>query len=564
MRKSLLCIALAGGLLMGSSCVNLTKIKSYPPVRMEVDGRYMVRSGSELDVDIDMELPAVYTNTHTGLLVYPVLVAGGNEAQLPPMVIDGRKYERFNYRQQTLDPAMSDKADERTRYRLRGTTAEYHTTVDYAEWMKDARLYADLYAGAYTKREFLGRFPVNGGMLDLTGFVDFTQLEKYYYTDPLQTRVVVGGQPDRTEKLTQFAVGSSQMQIDPRVGNAVSRHIEGIIEDPETLDYLVTVVVSNSPEGSLATNKQLGQARAEALRGFLLSTGVPADKITFSVNDEGWDELLAMLPGLGLQNQTDIERLIRNTADPDQREALIRRNHPADYQRMLSQAYPSLRYGKMTVATTYKGAPGKVYYYTFGDLYSGRFELNSFVVSDDTPLDVYATNAQMLDAVKAGELARALELAERIPNRSLPEFIYSNKGMVMLEAGRKDEAKALLYRAPSIPEACYNLGVLQLLDGEYDRAADNLAAFSDLNSAVGMLYAGRDLEARDILLMQEKSPERDYLLAIAYARLGRGEEAVRLLSGAIALRPALRGKAAVEPDFNPAEDKAGFATVIAN
>lgn len=562
MRKSLLCIAVAGGLIMGSSCVNLKKLQTYPPVSVEVADRYLVKKGNTLDVDMVVEVPSIYTDNNTGILVYPVLVGNGAQQQLPPVVVDGKTYEQFNERQELLKPERSDKADVRFLYNDRGSVAEYHTTVDYMDWMKGATMYADVYGGAYTKSVFLGRFPVEGGLLDLRNFINFKSMDKYYYTDPLARRVVVGGVPDDTEKTTIFSVGSSQLHLDPKVGDVVRKHIETILADREMHDYLISIEVSNSPEGTLANNRKLGQSREASLRSFLHTVGIPDGKITSTMHDEGWDELQRMLPSLGLSNLTDIQSIIAATADPDRREALIKQRYPADYQKMLSQAYPSLRYGKITVSTQYKGAPGKTYVYTFGDLWSGRIELNSFVVSDSTPLDVYATNAQMLDAVKMGNIGEATRLADRIPNTTLPEFIYSNKGMVMLKAGRTDEAKALLQRAPSIPEACYNAGVLQLMAEEYGRAADNLAAFNDLNSAIAALYAGRNTEAMEMLLLQPKGAERDYLLAMAYARLGKNEQAVELLSGAVALSPALRQKAANEPDFNPVVDKAGFGTVI--
>lgn len=561
MRKSLLCIAIAGGLIMGSSCVNLKKVQTYPPVSVEVADRYLVKQGNDLDVNMEIEIPSIYTHNHTGILVYPVMVGSNAQLELPPVVVDGRTYEQFNERQEELKPVYADKADVRFLYTDRGTVAQYHTSVDYMDWMKGSKMYADVYAGAYTKSVFLGRFPIEGGVLDLTKFIDFKAIDKYYYTDPLARRVVVGGVPDDTEKVTIFSVGSSQLHLDPKVGEVVRKHIESILADPEMNDYLISIEISNSPEGSLESNRRLGQSREKSLRGFLNSIGIPDSKINSTMFDEGWDELQRMLPGLGLSNLQEIQSIMATTADLDRREALIKQRYPADYQKMLGQAYPSLRYGKITVSTQYKGAPGKTYVYTFGDLWSGRVELNSFVVSDATPLDVYATNAQMLDAVKMGNIGEAERLADRIPNIILPEFIYSNKGMVMLKAGRTDEAKALLQRAPSIPEACYNAGVLQLLNEEYDRAANNLAPFNDMNSAVSALYAGRNTEAMEMLLLQPKSAERDYLLAMAYARLGKNEQALQLLSGAVAVSPALREKAANEPDFNPVNDKAGFGTI---
>jgi tetratricopeptide (TPR) repeat protein len=545
---------------MGPSCVNLYKIRNYPPAKMEVSGRYLIPVGGELDVDMNIELPQMHSNIHTGLVVRPVLATPDAEAQLEPMVIGGRFYERFNSRQEVLDPANSDGIDNRTRYTADGTRASYHATVDYAEWMSQAKLYADLYAGAYAESIFLGRFPVNGGVLDLMGLVELAPIEKYYYADPVETRVVVGGPADESENLALFTAGSSYVSRDEELRRAIGDHIAKLAQDPEVADYSVSVVASSSLEGLFATNEKLGQTRSESLGRLLAETGVPESKITFSVHDEGWDELLDMLPSMELSNTAQIERIIRTTDDLDQRESRIRHNYPSDYEK-LAQAYSSLRYGRITITTEYKGRRGQTYLHTLGDLRSGRQELDSFEESDATPPDVYALHAQMLDAVKAGDAALASRLADGIPNLRLPEYIYYNKGMVMLRVGRKDEAKALLARARSIPEARYNLGLMKLADGDYRAAADDMAGFASLDSAVAMLYAGRNEQARDILLLSPPSARRDYLSAIACARLGMNEEALSLLSGAVSAEPSLRDKAAVEPDFNRMDDNAGLGTI---
>lgn len=562
MRKSLLCIAVAGGLIMGSSCVNLKKLQTYPPVSVEVADRYLIKDGNKLPVDMVIGIPGNYTNLHTGILVQPVMVVEGAEVKLPPVVVDGFVYERFDDRMEVLTPERADGAGVRYLYHRDGSMAEYHTTVDYAGWMKGAKMYADIYGRAYTRSIYLGRVPVDGGVLDLSGFVNFRPVEKYYYTDPLDTRIVQGGMSVGDDKLATFAAGSSQIQLSDKVMLAARQHIESILADPEVSDYLVSVTVSNSPEGTLENNRKLGKSREKSLTDFLGSTGVPDSRMTFTMHDEGWDELLGMLPSLGLGNTADIERIIRTTPDLDAREARIKQSYPADYRKMLDRAYPLLRYGKIAVSAKYKGTPGTTYVHTFSDTWSGHTDLNSFVVTDGTPLDVYAANARMLEAAKTGNHAEAVRQADLIPNVSLPQYIYSNKGMVMLRAGRTEEAKAFFVNAPSIPEACYNAGVLQLQNGEYVRAADNLAPFNDMNAAVAALYTGRNAEALDMLTITPKSPERDYLLAMAYARLGQYGKAAQLLSGAVALSPALRAKAVTEPDFNPADGKAGFGTVI--
>lgn len=82
-------------------------------------------------------------------------------------------------------------------------------------------------------------------------------------------------------------------------------------------------------------------------------------------------------------------------------------------------------------------------------------------------------------------------------------------------------------------DTLYMKGVGYLKDRDYKKALEYLNGYKDYNTALAYLLMDYNYSALGILENLEASGDRDYLMAIAYSRLGDTEKAVRFLKSAI-------------------------------
>lgn len=546
-----------------ASCANLNKIKEYPEPQIELKSDYLISEEGIIPVELTTELPIRYSNWLTGIKFKPLFIDDENVVkELEPYIIEGIQHDIYNQRVEKFEPGKEDGIRLRNRYSWKNSTkTEYYIPVECDAIPSNAALYVDVYGNAYNKEIYLGRYLVTNGMLDLTQFIVFNPDLKYYNSaKESNKRVVTGGEHLKGGRSISFDFNSYDFPLVGDSDRALRDYVYEISNDPEVIDYSVSVYVSNSPEGSMKYNKELGQRRLSAVEKYLYSLGVYHEKITSSVSDEAWDQLIEAIHCADLENKNSIVGIINNVPDPDKREEAIRSLYPSDYKIIVNSIYPQLRKGKISFVTTYRGDQGVKYEYIYDQ--DNKNRVNTFRVVPDSELDIRNLNDSMLDAVRIGDFLLAEEIADEIQNLNADDNVRFNKAVIYTQTGRYDEAKALFKSITSIPAAKYNLGLLQMKAREYRDAEVSLDGFADINGAIAKLYTGKNREALDILLLLNKSGERDYLLALTYNRLGKEAEAKRYLSESLSQTPSLRLRAKSEPDFNRFSDDKDFQLMV--
>lgn len=100
-------------------------------------------------------------------------------------------------------------------------------------------------------------------------------------------------------------------------------------------------------------------------------------------------------------------------------------------------------------------------------------------------------------------------------------------------------------------DSTYMAGVAAIRDLDYRRAVALLQPYSDYNSALACLSAGYEDAAVEILSgLSERSAKAEYLAAVALARLDREKEAEQHFFRSIAMDPALRFRANLDPELS--------------
>ena len=85
---------------------------------------------------------------------------------------------------------------------------------------------------------------------------------------------------------------------------------------------------------------------------------------------------------------------------------------------------------------------------------------------------------------------------------------------------------------------------------KYRAALGVLLPYADRNTAIALLSLGEDRRALDVLLSLSEDDRTLYLRAIAWARLGRKEEALEAFARACAIDPNLEFRANLDPELS--------------
>jgi len=552
MKKSIFYTVFAWCIFVVAACVNLEKIHNYPTVSTQIEDKYISEKDNRVDVIFSVNLHQIYANWHDGIKIVPAFYQDQTKKlELPAMIIEGVQHNIFNDRMEIFNSAHFDNIDARSRYTRKHMNVEYSESVPFSAWMKYAALYADVYANAYNNEIYLGRVLITNGLFDLTPLISFDNTRKYYYQSGSDSRIVRGGVETLKDQSIVFRLDSYDLEADKIQEKNFEQFIQNLRNDSEVKSYRLMVSISNSPEGTVAHNQNLGQNRLQTIKTYLASIGIGEEIYSVEMITEGWDRLVGMLPQLNLKDRSAIENIIRSTQDHDERERIIRSRHAADYRIMVDRAFPLLRYGDVTVTVQYKGSQGATYLHSNENVYVNgeRSQISSFVKLSGEEDDVNVLHNRMLDAIKEGNSLQALSYAAQIPPNVRSDVIRYNKALLLMDEGQYAQAKALMSTIHTIPEAKYNLGVIQLLNGEYSLAYQNLNDYIDINAAIAKICVGKNKDAIGLLLLLDKSAERDYLLAVAYARINDVAMAKVFLAAATKVSENLKQKAAFEPDF---------------
>lgn len=350
--------------------------------------------------------------------------------------------------------------------------------------MRESSVHVDIYADAYGRRVLLSSevFPVSAA--DPNTFADLEFIEKYFHVWPTEMPETADFSPFADGFL--FRVDSYSID-DEDIGAKMAEYVHSVLFKSDVKDYSVSVEVSNSPDGNVEYNRNLGNNRIQTVKKLLSEAGVDMDRCTFSVIEENWAGVRQAVAEGFSEHKDEILAVMDSVADPDMRENIIRDRFYREWQDLRRDVYPGLRYCSLEI--------------------TGSIRPDSFSVSgnqilvQESEADAAALNESMLEEVMAGDYKGAESVADRLPNTGIAEKILYNKALVYLKNGRKDEAGALLRRCTGISEARYNLAVLYIMSRDYAAAEPLLEDCDCINRAVVKTALGKKTEARDILIL---------------------------------------------------------------
>ena len=355
-----------------------------------------------------------------------------------------------------------------------------------------------------------------------------------------------------------------------------------------------------SPEGELKRNSELASNRSKVAQKWFQSEynkyikkKAKKEKVSekslrgnFEVKGadkgEDWDGFIAAVQQSNIKDKAQIVNVIKSQSNPDQREQQIR-NMIAMYDEIDNNILPGLRRAYINVICTEEAMTDA--------------QIADYAVNKP---DTLGCNELLYAASMAKDLKTKAAICEKAMELFPDDYrTYNNMACVKAALGQWDDAKKLLEKARQLEEKdgkvlnnsgvlammdgdfkaaadyfekaqaagvdeSYNLGVISLKNGDYDKAAQQLKNTKcDYNVALSYIIKKDFAAAKSALdCIEKKTGEDYYLLAVVGARTKNTDMVIDNLKKACKEDSSLKARAAKDVEFYQYRDNSDFMAAI--
>ena len=511
-RILLLCAAVVAAAACSKSRAEQMKLAE--KVQIDCTPEVLALVGDKIPVSLSVSYPEGYFHPKATMEVTPVLVySNGEEQKGPTFTYQGEKV-MDNYK-------VVAKA---------GGTVREQFAFDYEEGVEQAHL--ELRGVAYYKDK-----PIAIPAIKVADGTIVTQLlaeadGTYSYKKDNYQAVI----HEQTEGQVMYDYNSSVIKGSELRSQSIKELQAALAEIEADPRYTITgtsVVAYASPEGGQAYNAKLSDNRAaSAEKAWSKVTGEKNAPDNLEVRSIGqdWEGFQQAIEKSDIEDKNLILRVLSMYSDPAVRESEIK-NMSKVYTEINKSVFPELRRARFITEMDYQN---------FSDEELVEMSRQAVDVLDEEGLLRVASITN--DAARKAELynkavdkfgsdrARfnlaAMALDDHRPDAAAKQLnaikaqdadVLNALGVVELQRGDRKAAEEW-FRKSGTADAKANLGLLQLLDGNYDAAAKQLAGTKGVNGAIASLLAGRLDEAESRVTC--KCAHADYVRAIIAARKG--------------------------------------------
>jgi len=517
--KNFLKIFILGAAVVSFAACSKTRaeqMKLAEKLQIECTPEVLALVGDQIPVDLAVTYPEGYFHPKALLEVTPVLVyAGGEEQKGPTFIYQGEKV-LDNYK-------VVSKA---------GGTVREHFTFDYEEGMEQAYLELRGVARYKDKAIAVPAVKVADGTI-VTQLLAEADGEYSYKKDNYQAVL-----HEQTEGQVMYDYNSATIkgsELRSRSIKELQAALEAISADPRYTVKGTSVVAYASPEGGESYNAKLSDKRAaSAQQAWSKVTGEKApDNLEVRSIGQDWEGFREAVENSDIEDKDLILRVLSMYSDPAVRESEIK-NMSKVYTEINKNVFPELRRARFITELDYQN---------FSDEELVELSKNAIDVLDEEGLlrvasistdaarkaELYEKAVQKYASDRARFNLAALALDDRRPDAAAKYLdaikeqdadVLNAKGVVELQRGDRKGA-AEWFRKAGTAEAKANLGLVELLNGNYDAAAKQLEGVHGVNGAIASLLAGRIDEAEARVTC--KCARAEYVRAIIAARKGDAE-----------------------------------------
>ncbi len=334
----------------------------------------------------------------------------------------------------------------------------------------------------------------------------------------------------------------------------------------------VEVSAYASPDGTIDLNTELAAKRKETSSAFLAQklkeAGVNIELKT-KYTPEDWDGFRELMEKSNIQDKELILRVLSMYNDPEVREREIK-NLSSTFTAVAEEVLPQLRRAKMATTIDLIGRsdaelkelaktnpatlnPAELLYAAtlFEELDEQLSVYNSFIKI--YPTDWRGSNNAGYILVKQGKYDEAKPLFEKAETQKNDEIVIKNNlGAVALREDETSKAETLFGAAAGAGnEVNYNLGIVSMKKGEYDKALKYFAKDDDINSALANMMTGNNNAALEDLeaFNMPNCFMKEYLKAVIGARTSKENLLFESLEKACSINAEMKAKARNDMEF---------------
>lgn len=351
----------------------------------------------------------------------------------------------------------------------------------------------------------------------------------------------------------------------------------------------VSIEAYASPEGEISLNDNLANERAEsaakAVQSFFKKYKVDAaDNESFYKKigkGEDWEGFKELMQKSNIADKDVIIRILEMYSDLNKREQEIK-NLSKTYMEIAEKILPPLRRSKIQINAEEKSrSDDEILKLAFAApdsleleelLYAATLtnDLNKKLSIYKNCTKVYPNEWRAYNNVgyilllqkKFKEAEAPLKKAAKLSNDN--PIVNNNLGVVERLKGNVLMAKEYYEKASAAgPEVKYNMGIINIILGDYASAVTNFSNEATFNSALANLLNGNTDIALKLL---DKSKNDDaivyYLKAIAGARTDNSDLLINNLKIAINKDASLKEKAKKDAEFIKYRDNADFQAIV--
>ena len=322
------------------------------------------------------------------------------------------------------------------------------------------------------------------------------------------------------------------------------------------------VIAYASPEGGKDLNAKLSDKRADSAQKAWnsISKGMEAGDVQIQSIGQDWEGFQEAITNSNIEDKELILRVLSMYSDPAVRESEIR-NMSEIYSEIKGKVFPALRRARFV--TNYD-------FQNWSDEELEELSRKAVNALDEEGLLHVAANSQdinrkrdlyTLAADKFGSQRAIYNLGMMYLDAGIPSLaedwlgrvenpdadVVNAKGVVAMQRGKYDEATEY-FKNSGTDDAKANIGILDILKGNYSKAASELAGSGNINEALADILAG-NLDKAGKVLGNLTGAKADYLRAIIAARKGEVSSAKAYLKDACAADASLKERAAKDIEF---------------
>jgi len=557
MKKISIFLTLFAAMLLAVSCGGPKKMADNASlVKYKVTPSPLELHGGKVALTVDVNYPEKYFHKKAIVTATPFLKYASGETDLKSQTLQGEAVED-NYKVISYTT---------------GGSFSYSDEFEYKPDMMRSELFVKGEAKVKNKTVSLPPVKIADGIIT-TPLLVMVDPKPIYFGHNF-VRITAGTyEADIHYVINQSDVRPSELKQSDIVG--MKDFIVNANKDERTTLKGIKVSAYASPDGPLDLNTKLSGNRGGSATTFVkkdlkaAKVKVPTDAEFFSLisTPEDWEGFKKLMEESNVRDKDVILRVLSMYSDPVVREREIK-NVAAAYEEMKVSILPKLRRSKMTVDVEKVGwSDAEIVDLVNRDL--DKLEMEEFfyaatLVSDNpTKLKIYQKAAEKYpDCLRAYNNAGCVLLAMNRVSDAKQQFqkalelkdhntIKNNLGVVALLEKDMEKAEQMFTSSMGAgPEVNYNLGIIKIMQGDYESAQNYYGNTVSFNSALVKLLQGNPAPAIETLKkIEDPGAKVYYLMAVAAARDGDVELMYNSLRAAIARDASLKAYALKDVEF---------------